>query len=204
MSDADYCYPPDYTVLKNRLGLRDADHLDRAERRLVTQRALEPLPIGDFDLAHLRALHHHLFQDVFEWAGDLRTVEISKGGSQFQFRQYIETGMTDVHRRITAHNYLRNLPADQFADLAGEILGDINYVHPFREGNGRTQLYFYKQLAEQAGHAVDLTQIEAPAWMDASRQAHEGNYAPMASCLSQTLAGRSRGHGDPEEEPEHD
>lgn len=202
MSDDVYCYPPDYTVLKNKLGLRDKAQLDRAERRLVTQRALEPLPVGGFDLAHLRALHHHLFQDVFDWAGELRTVEISKGGSQFQFRQFIETGMADVHRRITAHNYLRNLSADQFADLAGEILGDINYVHPFREGNGRTQLYFYKQLAEQAGHVVDLTRIAKSAWMAASKQAHEGNYAPMATCLAQTLAGR--GHDDAEEEPEYE
>ena len=163
MSDNEYCYPPDYTILKNKLGLRDARQLDRAERRLVTQRAVESMPIGDFDLVHLRSLHRHLFQDVYDWAGDIRNVEISKGGSQFQFRQYIEAGMADVHRRIKTHNYLRNLPADQFADLAGEILGDINYVHPFREGNGRTQLYFFKQLAERAGHSADLTQIDKSA-----------------------------------------
>lgn len=204
MSDTEYCYPPDYTLLMNKLGLRDADLFERVERRLVTQRALEPLPIGDFDLAHLRALHKHLFQDVFDWAGDIRTVEIAKGGSQFQFRQYIETGMADVHRRITTHNYLRHLPADQFADLAGEILGDINYVHPFREGNGRTQLYFYKQLAEQAGHAVDLTQIKKTAWMQASKQAHDGDYAPMATCLLQSIQVHSHGRDDPEEEPEHE
>lgn len=202
MSDTDYCYPPDYTVLRNRLGLRDATQLDRAERRLVTQRAIEPLPKGDFDLAHLRALHRHLFQDVFEWAGDIRTVEISKGGSQFQFRQYIETGMMDVHRRIQTHNYLRNLPADQFASLAGEIIGDINYVHPFREGNGRAQLFFFKQLAEQAGHSVDLTQIEQSTWMAASRLAHQGDYGPLAACLSLSIDGHSHEHDDPEEEHE--
>ncbi len=204
MSDTDYCYPPDYKVLKNKLGIRDADQLDRAERRFVAQRALEGFPTGNFDLTHLCAIHRHLFQDVFDWAGDIRTVEISKGGSQFQFRQYIETGMADVHRRIKTHNSLRNLPADQFADLAGEILGDINYVHPFREGNGRTQLYYFKQLAGQAGHTVDLTQIAQSTWMAASKQAHEGNYAPMSACLLNTIEGYSHGHDDPEEEPEHE
>ncbi|MEM1396633.1 MAG: Fic family protein [Pseudomonadota bacterium] len=187
MSDKTYCYPPDYDVLKNKLGHRDAARLDRAERRLVTQRLQEPVPTGDFDWAHLRAIHHHLFQDIFDWAGELRTVEISKGGSQFQFRQYIETGMADVHRRVRAHNYLRDLDVDAFADLAGEIMGDVNYVHPFREGNGRAQLQYFKQLAEQAGFEVALWRLPDDRWMEASRQAHMGDYGPMTKCLRQTL-----------------
>lgn len=204
MSDAEYCYPPDYRVLKNKLDLRDAKELERFEREFVTLRAMEELPTGDFDLTHLCRLHRHLFQDIFDWAGDIRTVEISKGGSQFQFRQFIETGMNDVHRRIKTHNYLRNLPADRFADLAGEILGDINYVHPFHEGNGRTQLYFYKQLAAQAGHVADLTQIGKTSWMTASKQAHQGDYAPMSACLLGSIDGHSHGRDDPEEEQEHE
>ncbi len=187
MSDTKYCYPPDYLVLKNKLDLRDADLLERTERRLVVQRVLEGIPTGDFDLAHLKAIHRHMFQDIFDWAGEIRTTEISKGGSQFQFRQYIETGMADVHRRIKAHGYLKNLPSEQFADLAGEILGDINYVHPFREGNGRTQMQYLKLLAEQAGHAIDLTAIEKDAWMDASQNAHLGDYQPMSRCIAVSI-----------------
>ncbi len=184
MSDTKYCYPPDYSVLINNLELRDADLLERAERRLVVLRVLESIPTGDFDLAHLKAVHRHMFQDIFDWAGEIRTTEISKGGSQFQFRQYIETGMADVHRRIKAHGYLKNLPANQFADIAGEIIGDINYVHPFREGNGRTQMQYLKQIAEKAGHAIDLTAIEKDAWMEASQKAHFGDYQPMSRCIA--------------------
>lgn len=198
MSDDTYCYPPDYTVLINKLGLRDPAELERAERLLVTQRALSPLPQGDFDLAHLCALHQHLFQDIFEWAGKLRTVEIAKGGSQFQFRAYIETGMRDIHRRIRTHDYLRGLDRAAFASLAGEILGDVNYVHPFREGNGRTQLYYYKQLAEQAGFDVVLSRLPNEHWMSASREAHLGNYEPMSECLSRTLFTRKRSTPDHE------
>ena len=83
MSDRDYCYPPDYTVLRNRLNIRDAPALEAAERELVAQRLLEPVPTGDFDLTHLKAIHRHLFQDVYAWAGDIRTVEIAKGESRF-------------------------------------------------------------------------------------------------------------------------
>ncbi len=63
---------------------------------MVGDRIAEGVPKGSFDLAHLRAIHRHLFQDVYDWAGELRTVEIFKGGNQFQFRQYIPTGMADV------------------------------------------------------------------------------------------------------------
>lgn len=194
MNDSVYCYPPDYTVLKNRLDLRDAKALDRAERRLVYLRQAEDIPGGDFDLSHLCAIHRHLFQDVFDWAGQIRTVEISKDGNQFQFQRFIETGMADVYRRIQAHDYLRNLVPDDFAGLAGEILGDINYVHPFREGNGRTQLHFIKQLAARADHSLDLTKIEKDAWMEASRQAHQANYQPLSQCLRETIREPIRSH----------
>ncbi|MHA3914257.1 Fic/DOC family protein [Halovulum sp. GXIMD14793] len=152
MSDEVYCYPPDFNVLKNKLSLREADELDYFEREFVYARAMQEMPTGDFDLAHLCAIHRHLFQDVYDWAGQVRTVEISKGGSQFQPKAYIETGMTDVHCRILGQDYLRGLSPDEFSKQVGHIIGDVNYVHPFREGNGRTQLYFYKQLASRAGH----------------------------------------------------
>src|SRR5262245_54837422 len=100
MNDRAYCYPPNYTVLRNRYHIRDQQELDAVERLLVAQRLTEPAPTGNFDLTHLRAIHRHLFQDIFEWAVEIRTVEISKDGSQFQFRRFIETGMADVHRRL--------------------------------------------------------------------------------------------------------
>ena len=102
MSESDPYTYPDSAVLRNKLGFVDAAQLDRMELRLVTQRATDGIPIGRFDLDHLRAIHRHLFQDVYEWAGETRTVEIAKGGRQFQFRQYIETGMQDIRRRVSS------------------------------------------------------------------------------------------------------
>jgi len=185
--DTEYCYPPSYSVLKNKLNILDESELDRVERRLVNARIVEGLPSGKFDLAHLKAIHRHLFQDIYDWAGEIRTVEISKGGSQFQFRRYIETGMADVHRRLVAADFLKSLNAAEFAKEAGPILGDVNYVHPFREGNGRTQMIYLKQLTVQAGHAIDLTSIERDAWMAASRQAHLGRYDAMRECIAKAL-----------------
>ena len=183
MRDEVYCWPPDFIVLKNSLGIHDASELDYVEREFTTVRMNQPAPTGQFDLAHLKAIHHHLFQDVYDWAGQLRTVEISKGGSKFQFRRFIETGMADIHRRLVERRFLQGLTAWDFADGAGEIIGDINHVHPFREGNGRTQMIYLRQLGAQAGHRIDLTRIGKDAWMDASRHAHLGRYAPMADCI---------------------
>jgi cell filamentation protein len=180
---------PGKSVLRNRLGLTDPDQLDKVERRLIAQRIAEGAPTGGFDLAHLRAIHRHLFQDVYAWAGELRTVEIAKGGHQFQFRQYIETGMADVHRRLEQATYLRGLSAGAFAEAAGPIMGDVNYVHPFREGNGRAQLQYLEQLAEQAGHPIDLARIDPARWLDASRRSHDGDHGPMAAEIARSLAG---------------
>ena len=187
MSDRDYCYPPDYTVLRNRLNIRAAPTLEAAERQLVAQRLLEPVPGGDFDLAHLKAIHRHLFQDVYAWAGEIRTVEIAKGESRFQPRRFIATGMADIHRRIVAAGYFKGSGPDRFAEGAGPVLGDVNHVHPFREGNGRTQLQYLKQLAERAGHAIDLTRIDGAAWLDASLRSNAGDHAATTRCIRQAL-----------------
>ena len=198
MSGDPYTYP-DTTVLRNRLDIHEAKELDRVERRHVTQRTREGIPPGSFDLAHLRAIHRHLFQDVYPWAGELRTVEISKGGHQFQFRRYIETGMADIHRRLAGSQFLQGTTPEQFADKAGPIMGDVNYVHPFREGNGRAQLQYLKQLAEQAGHALDLKQIQPDAWQTASREAHLGQYEAMTRSIAGAIAGRDRSYQTPAE-----
>ena len=191
MSDDPYVYPGT-TVLKNKLNIRDAALLDYHERELVTQRTREGIPKGDFDLAHLQAIHRHLFQDVYDWAGKIRTVEISKGGHQFQFRQYVRTGMDYVHRQLIAADYLKGLSRPDFAAKAGEVIGNVNYVHPFREGNGRTQLQYLKQLAERAGHTLDSTRIKRDEWYHASREANETRFDAMARAIEAALVARER------------
>ena len=100
-----------------------------------------------------------------------------------------ETGMADIHRRLQARQFLKGLPPDDFAVRAGEILGDVNYVHPFREGNGRVQVLYLEQLARQAGHPLDLTKLDRASWMAASRAAHLGNYGEMARCIAAAVSG---------------
>jgi len=184
--DAIYCYPGTH-ILINRLGLLDADQLDLVERRIVVQRLAEGPPSGDFDLAHLRAIHRHLFQDIYDWAGELREVEIAKGGHGFMPRRFIATGMFDVHDRIVRADGLRGLDAEGFARAAGEIIGDVNHIHPFREGNGRTQIEYLRQLAARGGHAIDVRRLNGERWYAASRAAHLADYAPMAAAIGTAI-----------------
>jgi cell filamentation protein len=106
MSDDPYVYPGT-TILRNKPGIKDAAQLDAFERHVTTQRAAEGIPAGCFDLSHLQSIHRHLFQDVYDWAGQVRTVELSKGGDQFMFRHYIHTGIADIHRRIVKVDYFK-------------------------------------------------------------------------------------------------
>ncbi len=186
MSDDPYVYPGT-SILKNRFGLTSAVDLDRVERLQTANRSLEPIPRGSFDLVHLRAIHRHLFQDIYDWAGELRTVEISKGSQQFQFRQYIQTGMADVHRRLVRMRFLKGLPALAFAEQAAIIIGDVNYIHPFREGNDRTQLQYLKQLTDQAGHRLNLAQIEGRWCVAASQSSHSADCRPTADAIAEAM-----------------
>ncbi len=176
-------------VLKNRFGITDQKTLDRVEREWVVQRITEGCPTGDFDLDHLRAIHRHLFQDIFDWAGEIRTVELAKNGDQFQLMAFIGMGMKDVHVRVLQQSYLKGLNIKTFAQHAAQIVGDVNYVHPFREGNGRTQLQYLKQLAERAGHPLDITMFKDE-WITASRASHQGDYGLMAASIEAAIVAR--------------
>jgi len=187
MSDFDSYFYPGTEVLRNKLDIRNAEALEHIERGYVEQRIREGGPKGNFDLAHLQAIHRHLFQDVYEWAGELRDVSMSKAQSSFMPPGRIEMGMRDVHRRVVEADFLRDTDSWEFSAKAAEIIGDINHVHPFREGNGRTQLEYLKQLAEQAGHNIDLTRINGEAWIKASILANAASYGAMNDQIREAI-----------------
>ena len=182
---------PGTDVLRNKLGLTATADLEAAERMLVVQRLREGAPRGDFDLEHLRSIHQHLFQDVYAWAGELRHVDMNKGGLPFMPHDRLHMGMVDVHLRLEAKHRLRGRGREDFAAGAAEIVGDINHLHPFREGNGRTQLEYLRQLADQAGHRLDARRLDPQRWIAASIAASErADYAAMAAEIARALVDR--------------
>ena len=182
-----YLYPGT-TVLRNRLDLRDDRALDEAERLLVTQRVRSGIPTGHFDQRHIQAIHRHLFQDIYAWAGKLRTLNMSKGTSNFLECTRIPTGLADVHRQVAAAGHMRDITRPDLARHLAQLIGDLNFVHPFREGNGRTQLQYARLLADRAGQVLNLSALSGQAWLAASQAAIDTDYKPMEQCFDQALA----------------
>src|SRR5664280_2534055 len=152
-----YLYPGT-TVLKNLRGLTDPKQQERLEARRTHWRIAElieaPLS-GAFDVAHLKAIHRYIFQDVYEWAGRFRTVNISKGGHLFGLAAFLEPALQHTLGKLAAGNGLASVDAERFAERAAYYLGELNAAHPFREGNGRTQREFIRELGLKAGHYID-------------------------------------------------
>ncbi len=177
-----YCYP-ETSVLENRLGLRNQQELDAFETLITAQRAEEPLPRGRFGYAHYRAMHRHLFQDVFAWAGKPRTVRIAKGGSMFCYPEHIDSEMRKLFGQLARDRFLRGLPASEFATRAAHLLTELNAIHPFREGNGRTQLAYLTLLAANAGHPLALERLNPEAMLEAMIASFESDEAPLAALI---------------------
>jgi cell filamentation protein len=168
------------TVLVNKLDLRTQEELDAFEAEISSARAEEPLPAGALDFAHYRAVHHHLFQDVYEWAGQPRTVRISKGGNPFCFPENIESQARKLFGEMEESDYLRNLDSREFADRGAHFLAELNAIHAFREGNGRSQLTFFALLANYAGHPLDLDRLDPDEMLAAMVASFDGNNDKLA------------------------
>jgi cell filamentation protein len=144
--DDPYCYPGT-SVLINKLDLKDQRSLDAFEAEISFQRSTEPLPSGRFSYTHYRAVHRHLFQDVYNWAGKVRTVRITKAGSTFCYPEHIDQEMKKLFAALAKAKYFRDSSPEAFAKKTAHFLAELNAIHPFREGNGRTQLTFLTLLS---------------------------------------------------------
>ena len=173
-----YCYR-DSSVLKNKAGLTDQTALEEYETAMTFARSLEALPPGRFSITHYRAVHRHLFQDVYTWAGRFRRIRISKGASAFCYPEHIAREMRRLFLWLKQEQRFRDTSAADFAAKAAHFLAELNAIHPFREGNGRTQLTFFSMLASDAGHPLDLDRLDTDAVLDAMIQSFSGKEEPL-------------------------
>ncbi|MBY0544631.1 MAG: Fic family protein [Gammaproteobacteria bacterium] len=178
-----YVYPQT-TVLVNKLGIRDQVKLNDYEIILFAAQASGPLPAGQFDYTHLKAIHRHYFADLYEWAGKERTVDIAKDGHLFAHTQYIFGEMNKLFDKLKKEKYLQNLDKLAFCERLSYYFNEINAAHPFREGNGRTQRAFCDLVAEQAGYKLDWTKVNTETYIQASIDGHIGNYNSMTNVFN--------------------
>ncbi len=150
--------------------------------------------VGNFDRAHLQAIHKHIFQDVYDWAGKLLTVEIAKPGSPFfAFERYLVPSLDKLTADLKAQDELRGLTAEEFATRAGHFLGEVNAVHPFREGNGRTQQEFIRELGLEAGHTIEWKNVSREQMYAASKVSFErADPSGLAAVISIAIVSSDR------------
>jgi cell filamentation protein len=172
------------TVLINKLDLRDQAELDDFEAEISSARAKEALPDGNLDFAHYCAIHRHLFQDVYEWAGTPRTVRISKQGNPFCFPEHISAQANKLFAELKRIKYLKGLPKSEFVERAGHFLAGLNAIHAFREGNGRAQLTFFALLADRARHPLNLEKLDPDAMLNAMIASFDGDKSALKAIIS--------------------
>jgi len=188
-----YVYPGT-SVLRNKFQIRNLKELEDAERRFtwIRRQQMEESPtVGDFDLAHLQEIHRRLFEDIFDWAGKLRTVQLSKGQSTFYASSDFSPGAEFTFGYLHDGPLLasRTIDDDLFIVNAAELLSRINYLHPFREGNGRAQRAFLDQVAAQSERTLSWRNVSAMDHTRAFIRAHQaGNGEPLQDLIAQVAA----------------
>lgn len=180
------CYP-NSNVLINLANLQTQAELDGFEVEAVGLRSLHAPPAGSFDPAHYRALHRHLFRDVYSWAGKYRTVRTSKGRSMFCYPENIAKEMDRLFSRLKQPVFLDGSDSEDFVSAIADFLGDLNAIHPFREGNGRAQLYFVRMLGLRAGHRFRAEAVERDPFLSAMIQSYYGSMDALIDELERMI-----------------
>lgn len=190
-----YVYPGT-NVLRNLRDIHDLDLLGRFEADATSRRLrqLEHQPLeGSFDTKHLQAIHRYIFQDLFEWAGEVRTVDIARPGQFFfAFPQLIVPCLDGLFNKLKNEQHLANGNRSTFCSRSAYYLGELNAIHPFREGNGRTQREFIRQLALWNGHNINWFRVTREQMYEASHRSFQrGDMSGLEAVLLASIDERA-------------
>lgn len=181
---------PGTDVLINLADIREQAKLQAFELAMTSMRLyeLQRKPVaGSFDLEHLKSIHRYIFQDVYPFAGQIRTVDISKGGFPFANYRFLEQSAAEVFGGLKQEKFLVGQSLEQFAERAAYYKAEINVLHPFREGNGRTQREFIRQLAHNAGWELNWSAVNAQLLFEASVESTYNTRA-LADVIKQAVS----------------
>lgn len=186
-----YCYP-NSTVLRNKLGIRNDLSLSTAEQ-LFSSLAAESLEFSPppYDLNYLKSIHLTLFADLYDWAGELRTVGISKQDTRFCQPAYMEKEAGKIFKIMAAANWFDGMQRTELIAAVAHAYSELNVVHPFRDGNGRAQRILFEHLIMNAGFEISWWGIESDEWILANIAAYNGHLEPMEQvfqrCIGQPI-----------------
>lgn len=185
-----YCYP-ETNVLINRFGVKDADSLSGFEavycqHRLVELFERQPIH-GFYGLTHLQNIHRFVFQDIYPWAGKLRTVRIHKGDTTFAYPEHITSEGRRIFGQLRQEDLLRELPVEKKIERLAWYISELNVLHPFREGNGRALRAFIRLLLFKQGFHFHSDLLEPDAWLRASVAAYTGSLENLKAQLARII-----------------
>ncbi|WAH50652.1 putative adenosine monophosphate-protein transferase Fic [Pseudescherichia vulneris] len=176
-------------VMSNRLGIHQAKQLEQVAYEFTALRAatLELGPVAR-GLPHLCAIHRHLYQDIFEWAGEIREVNIYQGDTRFCNFDYIENEGNALMQSLEEEEWLQGLEKSAFVERLAHYYCEINVLHPFRIGNGIAERIFFEQLAIHAGYLLDWRGIEPEAWSAANQSGAMGDLSALIAIFTQVVS----------------
>lgn len=183
------CYP-DTTILVNKFGIKNQKELDSVERQLVLLKGSQiekNTAFENVDFDFYKSLHHQLFSDLYEWAGKIRSINISKKGTVFCQSDEIERIGILKFKRLEKLNFLKNLNKEEFVEELTELYNDLNMLHPFREGNGRTLRLFVTLLARNAGYNISFAECDSDLLMIATIKAAQGDTNLLREVFSELV-----------------
>ena len=185
----DGCYP-NTTVLVNKFGIKNQEELDRVEKQITLLRAVQAEQETKFenvDFEFYKNTHRRIFADVYEWAGTVRTINISKKGTVFCNACEIERIGRLKFERLKKQNYLRKMDSGNFLDELTDLYHELNMLHPFREGNGRTLRLFVTLLVRNTGGDIDFNNTDSDLLTIATIKASQGDKSMLRNVFEKLV-----------------
>ena len=193
-STDDYYIDSSSDVLRNKFNITDEAELERIEADYATARSVKlaenPLSLP-FTITTLKTIHKALFGDIYEWAGEFRNIDITKGTARFANVNFIESSAIEIFSALKKENFLIGLDNQVLSEKAAYYMGELNAIHPFREGNGRTQRELLSQLAYQQNLFIDWNVVSAENILRATIDSFASNYGPLTKIIFENLKTKS-------------
>lgn len=184
-------YTDENGVLKNKLGIKSSKELENSERDITTIRLIQlnNHPISrNFDLRHLQDIHHFIFSPIYDWAGEIRNGSLAKGETVFTYPERIIPALNKLFSQLKSENYLQDLNKENIVQRLAYYLGELNVIHPFREGNGSVQRAFISELAERLGYELDFSNVSQQEMIDASILVYrKSDYSELAKIINKSI-----------------
>ncbi|UYO99206.1 Fic family protein [Oceanotoga sp. DSM 15011] len=159
IKDQIYCYE-NTLILKNKLNIKNKEELEIVEIKITSFKIaeLQKREFKEYNLNFLffKNLHKFIFEDLFEWAGKIRIIDISKDSFKFAHHIYIEKEASKLFNQLKKENYLKNIKKEDLIKKISHYITEINVLHPFREGNGRTIREYFRILLQNLDYKINF------------------------------------------------